>query len=335
MATIVGGLAASHGPLLCTPPSIWHLRASADRRNCGHWYRGQQLAYEALLALRNPGFDREVRTENQEKAYAACQQSLDTLAARFKAMNADYVVIVGNDQREVFKEDLSPALLVYTGESVENVPLTPDQLATLSPGVAEAEEGHCPPQGATYPGLPSEAVQLAGLLADQSFDVATSARLPRGVDRQEGIPHAFGFIYRRILSDAPPPSIPIFVNVGVAPNQVRVPRALAFGTALARAIRQLPGSARVVLIASGGLTHFVVDEEFDRRVLAALDPLDTVAYEAMPESWFNGNSAEIKSWLVVAAAMKEAGLHLGSSEYTACYRTPAGTGSGMGFVSWS
>jgi hypothetical protein len=335
MAKIVGGLAASHGPLLCTPPSIWHLRASADRKNTGHWYRGQQLAYDALLALRSPGFEQQVRSENQEMAHAACQQSLDGLASRFEAMKADYVLIVGNDQREVFKDDLTPALLVYTGESVENVPLSPDQLAKLSPGVAEAEEAHCPPGGATYPGLPAQAVQLAGLLADQSFDVATSARLPRGADRQEGIPHAFGFIYRRILRDAPPPSIPIFVNVGVAPNQVRVPRALAFGTALARAVGQLPGDARVVLIASGGLTHFVVDEEFDRRVLAALDPLDTAAYEAMPESQFNGNTAEIKSWLVVAAAMKEAGLRLQSSEYTPCYRTPAGTGSGMGFVSWS
>ena len=91
----------------------------------------------------------------------------------------------------------------------------------------------------------------------------------------------------------------------------------------------------MALIASGGLTHFVVDEELDRRVLAALDPLDTAAYEAMPESWFQGNTAEIKSWLVVAAAMKEAGLHVDLREYTACYRTPAGTGSGMGFVAWS
>ena len=199
MATIVGGLAASHGPLLCIPPSIWHLRASADRKNSGHWFRGQQLAYEALLALRTPGFDREVRTENQEKAYAACQHSLDSLASRFLAMKADCVVIVGNDQREVFQEDFTPALLVYTGESVQNVPLSPDRLAKLPPGVAEAEEGHCPPGGASYPGLPSEAAQLAALLADQGFDVATSARLPRGADRQEGIPHAFGFIYRRIL----------------------------------------------------------------------------------------------------------------------------------------
>ncbi len=335
MATIVGGIAASHGPLLCTPPSLWHLRASADRKNSGHWFRGQQLAYDALLELRNPGFDEQIRSDHQENAYAACQRSLDTLASRFEAMNADHVLIIGNDQREVFKEDLTPALLVYTGEAIENVPLSPERLAKLPPGVAQAEEGHCPPDGAVYRGLPSEAARLAALLSEEGFDVATSARLPRGADRQEGVPHAFGFIYRRILRDAPPPSIPIFVNVGVAPNQVRVPRTLAFGAALGRAVGQLPGDARVALIASGGLSHFVVDEEFDRRVLAALDPLDTAACEAMPESWFSSNTAEIKTWLVLAAAMKEAGLHADLREYTACYRTPAGTGSGMGFVAWS
>ena len=32
--------------------------------------------------------------------------------------------------------------------------------------------------------------------------------------------------------------------------------------------------------------------------------------------------------------MQQAGFAPTSVEYTACYRTPAGTGSGMGFVSW-
>ncbi len=335
MAKIVGAVAASHGPLLCTPPSIWHLRGVADQKSKTHWYQGRQFDYEGLLARRQPGFGSEVDRAQQERAYQACQQSLDELAVHAKDLRADCVIVVGNDQREVFQEDFIPSLLVYTGASIENVPLSPERLAKLPPGVAEAEEGHCPPEGAVYPGLENESRLLAGFLADLFFDVATSARLPKGGDRQEGIPHAFGFIYRRIFRDQPPPSIPVFVNVGVAPHQVRVPRAIDFGRALARAIAKLPGEARVMLVASGGLSHFVVDEELDRRVLGALHPFDESVLRAMPETDFNGNTAEIKSWLVVAAAMSEAGLGVVRSDYTPCYRTPAGTGSGMGFVAWA
>ena len=336
MARIVGGIATSHGPLLCTPPSIWHLRGNADRKSSTHWYRGEPMDYAALAALRAPGFEAQVQPAAQQRQYDECQRSLDDLAARCKAFQADYAVIVGNDQREVFKDDLTPALCVYTGERIENVPLGAERQARLPPGIAEAEDGHCPPGGAVYPGLPQQAEAIARSLIEQDFDVATSARLPRPIDadRQEGVPHAFGFIYRRILQDAPPPSIPVFVNVGVAPNQVRARRALAFGRALAIAVQALPEDARVVLIASGGMTHFVVDEALDQRVLQALQPWDEATLAGLPEDHLQGNTAEIKSWLVVAAAMQQAGLTPSSVAYTACYRTPAGTGSGMGFVSW-
>ena len=119
------------------------------------------------------------------------------------------------------------------------------------------------------------------------------------------------------------------------PNQVRPTRALAFGRALAQAVQALPGDARVVLIASGGMSHFVVDEALDRQVLAALQPWDAATLASVPDSHLRGNTAELKSWLVVASALHQAGLQPSSTAYTACYRTPAGTGSGMGFVAWA
>ena len=334
MATIVGGIATSHGPLLCTPPAIWHLRGNADRKSTTHAFRGQTLDYAALAARRAPGFEAEVQPAAQQLQYDACQRSLDALAARCRVFRADFAVIVGNDQSEVFRADLTPALCIFTGERIENVPLDAARRSRLPPGIAEAEEGHCPPGGAVYPGMPREATALVRSLIEHDFDVATSARLPTGDDRQQGVPHAFGFIYRRILQDAPPPTIPVFVNVGVAPNPVRARRALAFGRALARSVQTLPDDARVVLIASGGMTHFVVDEAFDQRVLRALQPWDEATLAGLPEGHLQGNTSEIKSWLVVAAAMQQAGLAPTSVSYTACYRTPAGPGSGMGFVSW-
>ena len=136
------------------------------------------------------------------------------------------------------------------------------------------------------------------------------------------------------MNDAPPPSIPVILNVAIGGNAIRIPRALALGRALAKAIHDLPQDARVVVIASGGMSHFVVDEELDRRVLAAMCPWDESALKAIAEVELNGNTAELRSWMVAASAMNTAGLTTRQSDYVACYRTPAGTGSGMGFVTW-
>jgi len=50
MAKLVLGLGTSHGPQLFLQPEQWELRATADRQNPQHWYRGKPYNYETLLA---------------------------------------------------------------------------------------------------------------------------------------------------------------------------------------------------------------------------------------------------------------------------------------------
>ncbi|VVE83726.1 DODA-type extradiol aromatic ring-opening family dioxygenase [Pandoraea sputorum] len=338
MARIVFAMGCSHGPMLATPPLMWHLRAGADRKNPQHWFRGEAMAFDALLAARadeSSRFAEAIAPEAMQERFDACQRALDTLAERFNEARVDVVILLGNDQREVFKEDLTPSITVYAGERIENIPLTEAQVARLPPGVAIAEEGHCPPEGATYPGAPDVADALVRSLCDGHFDVARSVRLPGGEDRQHGIPHAFGFLYRRIMRDTPPPSVPIFLNVGIAPNQPRAARCLAFGHALRAAIEQLPGDLRVAVLASGGMTHFVIDEALDRHVLNAFAEHDEAALADIPEPYFNGNTAEIKSWYPLAAAMHDLDWRMTLVDYVPCYRTEAGTGNAMAFAYWT
>lgn len=338
MAEIVCALACSHGPMLATPPDMWHLRAGADRNNPRHWFRGRAYDFGALLAARADdaeAFAAAITAEAKAARHLACQRALDELARRFAEARVDLAILLGNDQREVFQDDLTPMLTVYAGEEIRNVPLGEAQLARLPPGVAIAEEGHCPPGGATYAGAPEHADRIVAALADADFDVARSARLPGGDDRQHGIPHAFGFLFRRIMRDAPPPSIPLFLNVGVEPNRIRARRCLALGHALRDAIAGLPKDLRVGVLASGGMTHFVVDEALDRRVLDAMARRDEAALAAEPENYFNGNTAEIKSWYPLAALACDHGWNMDLVDYVACYRTEAGTGNAMAFASWS
>src|SRR5205085_1552360 len=80
----------------------------------------------------------------------------------------------------------------------------------------------------------------------------------------------------------PLPLIPILVNTYYPPNQPTAKRCIDFGRSVARAIKAWKGSERVAVAASGGVSHFVIDEAFDNRVLDAIKRRDLDALAAAP-----------------------------------------------------
>src|SRR5262249_42510467 len=106
------------------------------------------------------------------------------------------------------------------------------------------------------------------------------------------------------------------------------------GHAIQRAIRNWKGHSKVALIASGGLTHFVIDEDFDRKVVSAMESGNEDILASLPEDYFRGGTAEIKNWLPVIAAMNDEGRKYHQVDYVPCYRSEAGTGNAMAFVYW-
>jgi hypothetical protein len=336
MADPVIALGTSHGPQLVTDPHDWPLRVIADKRN-RHYHRGTEFGFEELKALRAGERDWApvITADVWHKKHAACQDAIEDLADRFRAARPDMAVIFGNDQSEIFCDDNIPAFAVYAGETVPNLPKSKEQRAKLPPGVAEAELGYAPPEPAYYPGAPRLATHLIKSLIADEFDVAQMNRLPTGPRGHNGIPHAFGFVYRRIMRDDVVPNVPLIVNNYYEPNKPTVRRCLAFGRAVARAVRTYPEKARVALIASGGLTHFSIDEELDRRVLGAFESGDLASLERIPESAFlSPGTGEIKNWIPLAAAAAELGMRMTLVDYVPCYRSEAGTGTAMAFAYW-
>lgn len=330
MAEIVLGIGTSHGPLLSTPPEQWDLRAKADRANKQHYYRGKTYDYESLLRERAPGFANEIGIETRRERHARCQGALDAVGKKFNEVAPDAFVIVGNDQREIFSDALTPAVTVFRGTEIQNIP---DDKPEVSPGLKIAESGNCPPQGATYAGAQDLADHIIHSLIDDDFDLTQATALPKDCHRL-GIPHAYGFVYHRILNDTPPPSVPVIFNVHYEPNRPSIRRCIALGHALRRAIKNWNGHKRVALVASGGLTHFVIDEEFDHTVLSAMERGDEDALTRLPESYFRVGTAEIKNWLPVIAAMIGERKRFHKIDYVPCYRSEAGTGNAMAFVYW-
>jgi OH-DDVA oxygenase len=331
MARIVLGAGTSHGPLLSTPPEDWNLRAEADRKNPSHVFRGETYDFTALLEARRPGFAGEASLGERRGRHARCQQALGTLAERLRGAGAEAVVIVGNDQRELFDETVTPGLMVYRGSEIRNIPY---DASHLGPGLAIAERGNTPDGGATYAGAPGFADHILASLSEAGFDPAWSSRLRETSRQRHGIPHAYGFVYNRLFGNTPPPSVPVVLNVHYPPNCPSLTRCLALGEALGRAIGSWDGCDRVAVVASGGLSHFVIDEELDHRVLEAMAGGDLSGIASLPETWFRAGTAEIKNWIPVAAAAATQALGYRKVDYVPCYRSEAGTGNSMGFVLW-
>jgi hypothetical protein len=113
-----------------------------------------------------------------------------------------------------------------------------------------------------------------------------------------------------------------------------VRRCYAFGQAIGRAIASWPQDLTVAVIGSGGLSHFVVDAEFDRRFLTALAADDVAALAEPGEAYFQSGTSECKNWITAAGALATTPLRMEVVDYQPFYRSEGGTGTGAGFAVW-
>jgi len=336
VARITFGLGTSHGPMLSIPPEYWRDRVSADQANPQHFYKGKAYNYDQMVELqKEAGLAAQITPEVMRQRHARCQNAICQLGDYFEKHRPDAAIIVGNDQMEIFTEDFVPAFAVFWGKHVEGHPRSPEFLAKLNPGVARAEADRTPPVYTEYPALPGLGRHMIESAVAEGFDVSQLTKYPTGAIGSNAAPHAYGFVYRRVMRDKVVPHVPVFVNTFYPPNQPPAARCYQFGRALARAVMSWPEDIRVAMIASGGLTHFVVDESFDHEILEALQKGDAAALSAFPENMFQSGTSEIKNWIAVAGAMAESGLAMNLVDYVPCYRSEAGTGSAMGFAVWS
>ena len=110
-------------------------------------------------------------------------------------------------------------------------------------------------------------------------------------------------------------------------------RCYEFGQAVRKAAEAFAGDERIGILASGGLSHFLVDEDFDRAILRACADKDANFLRSLPRNKLNAGSSEILNWVALAGAVEH--LDLGWFEYVPGYRTPAGTGTGLSFAIWT
>lgn len=326
MAEIVLGIASSHGPMLGSPAADFLKHAERDIANNAHLdLEGAPLSYTELLDKADPAIAQELLPEIVEERVAGCQDGIERLARTLGEVRPDVVVIIGDDQHEQFLEDNQPAVLIYSGDTIENGTLPLPETAPEYWKTARSQY-HEDEQPRAYPVASGLARYLTESLVDAGFDISHSEKLPRPT----GEGHAYGFVHHRLMKHYTAPVIPVMLNTYFPPNQPTPSRCFMLGQAMGKAVQAWPEDIRVAFVASGGLSHFTVDPALDRKVMDAFLSRDGDVLGSLPKVRLNSGNSEIRNWIVVAGASEA--LDAGWHDYIPCYRTPAGTGCGMGFA---
>jgi Catalytic LigB subunit of aromatic ring-opening dioxygenase len=336
VAEIVFGFGVSHGPLLVTPPEKWGLRYEWDKRQPQHYFRGKAHSFDELVRLRDAeNFAKQITLAVKTERFNRCRRRIAELGQALREKSPDVLVVAGDDQREWIMPDIQPAFTVFHGESVTNLAFD-EQRAKEEPSVAYRMQATEAPGGdQVYPVQSDLAVWIIEQLCAEGFDVAASAKQPAGPAGPRQLGHAWGFVYRQLLEDVPIPLVPVLINTFYPPNRPSPKRCFEFGRAIGRAIRRWDSPKTIAIGGSGGLSHFVIDERFDREVLEAMQHRDLDFIFALDDSCFRAGTSEIKNWLVAAGMLAETRLEMNLLDYVPCYRSEAGTGCAMGFATWT
>jgi hypothetical protein len=297
MAELTGFLAMSHGPQLMVKPDQWNVLHDRTKD----------------LPVR-PELEKETLDEKWSK-FNRCMRAIEVLRAKIEAWKPDVLLMVADDQHENILDDANPPFTVYIGGDFE---------ASTSLGYFKE------PKSANRTKYKADQQMAEGLLErlmDAGFDPAYSKLL-----RYEGgMGHAFARVLKFLTPQADIPVVAVMVNTYFPPAPT-AKRCVDFGKALARAVQAIPDDKKVVMIASGGLSHTILDEALDNQILDAIRKNDIGTLAAVPSSTLMAGTSEIRNWFVVAAAADRAGEVV---DYVPAYRKPTGLGCGMGFAYWN
>jgi hypothetical protein len=330
MSEMVIGIGTSHSPLLAMEPEMWVERARDDyKRTKIHLCDGRVRSYEQLAGDTGNRYAEFAVLDHFRQQHATAQRSLDRLAQNLADAAPDIVIIIGDDQDELFNLTHMPAVAIFYGEKLVMHPTAEaDHLpawhkAALRTYSQDAAHVH---QGAT-----EYSTALIQALIERNVDVGASSEV---TDPQEaGFGHAYGFVIERLFRGKSIPVVPVLLNTYFPPNVLRPARCHQVGQLLRTAVEAMPDNRRIAIVASGGLSHFATDADFDRKVLDALRNGDSATLRSLPVHAFKSGSSETLNWIMLGGALGQ--LRNQWLEYLPVYRTPAGTGIGLAFGAWA
>jgi 2,3-dihydroxyphenylpropionate 1,2-dioxygenase len=153
--------------------------------------------------------------------------AVEQLRTAIDALTLDAVVIFGPDHARTLFYDCMPPFCI----GVEHVS-----------GVGDYE-------------TPRGPLPLAAELARDVFDGVTARGFDPAISLDLGIDHGIAQVYAKLFPRLDIPMVPVLVNAGCPPLP-GFRRCAAFGTAVGAAVRSACGTERVLLVGSGGMSHW-------------------------------------------------------------------------------
>ena len=348
MAEIVLGLGTSHSPMLSLPGELWGEFAARDKRNpmLLSLEDGSRKTYEELLEKADPAIAERLTPEVFQAQYEACQKAIITLEEALMKADPDAVIIVGDDQEELFFDDNMPLFSIYWGDTMH---LSPRPVADDAPVATKASAWGYGDAEMDVPVDAELSLHLIQSLIEDDFDIAQSRYMneqaggtvgPIGYlnkpivteRRPQAMPHAYAYVVKRIMNNKIRPIVPLTQNTFYPPNQPTPRRCYNLGKAIAKAVKNWDNDKKVAIVGSGGLSHFLVDEEIDLLAIKGMKEKDADLLASLPRYRLNSGSSEILNWITAAGASEH--LNMEMVDYVPVYRSPAGTGGGWGFALW-
>jgi hypothetical protein len=183
MAQLVAAFASSHSVMLTCELVDWQ-KGFRDFDPKGSYFdrRGQSCTYDDLLAAAPPDAAARVTDAAIARRFDAVHAAMSRLRRDIEAAALDVLVICGDDQKELFNDNLGEA--IRNGVRME----LPESEWYRRAQMRRLEER----VERSYPVDAALARHLIEHLVDENFDIAALKGLPEG--QHEG--HAFSFMHR-------------------------------------------------------------------------------------------------------------------------------------------
>ena len=305
------GMASSHAPMMFQKAQYWPRvveRIPPEAR--------EQLPKSARVEIATPAII-ESHVQRIEAAFAVLREQL-------RAFRPDALLMIGDDQGDMFDNANNPTFSVYTGDE----PLW---------GRSARDPFSTPPAERTklvFPPHPELARHLLRGLIERGFDVASIGRFdPRG-NPARGVSHMVSNLVPEVDPGLTIPLVCVFINEYFPPLPSAA-RCAQLGEAIAEALRDRP--ERVAIYASGGLSHFPgmynagwIDQPLDHWTLERLARNDVEALKHLftfDSDSMRSGTGEVRAWISAAAAMKRPAKVV---DYVPAHCTQ----TGCGFVYW-
>jgi len=182
MAKLVAGFGSSHSPMLAATPEDWTGGAFVPRDRARQFvdFEGTACRYEDLLERAPADAAARIAPDVLLRRHAEKDRSIDRLRDDVMAARLDALIVIGDDQEELFDHSNMPSVGIYYGESIPNAKAgeakSPLDRARMRFQETDGE--------VAYPCHAPLALHLIDSLQNQDFDLSAMARPAAG--RTEG-----------------------------------------------------------------------------------------------------------------------------------------------------